>query len=153
MIELLNNMIYILSAIFYGFIFLGITNYILSSIFFVFPMNHKYDILNLKLNNTLTTRKVIIFVCLILILLTLSILSIISDYFEILLTIYIFYIVYKSFKYSKYDLLNYINYYSSDIFDWKKIYNLNVSEEIKVKCFSIHHKNYYYYKNSELQKG
>jgi hypothetical protein len=111
-------------------------------IFFIKPMRKKYDIMDSNL------KEIKYFYVLELIGVILSILYFViifllnKTYFFTIITIYIVISIIYYFKIKRYNILKYINHYSEDLFDWHKIYNLNIDEEIKKQCFVIHNKNY-----------
>lgn len=148
---------YVLSIILYFFylsLSIKLLNYIISSIFFVLPMEKEYKILkdNLYSANHFPSRYDLCLICTILIIFMLLLVKILSIWlfiftlFIILITSFIFYN-----RYIKYNILNYINLYSEDLFDWHKIYDLDIIDEtIKKECFAIHNINYEDFKFEHL---
>ena len=125
------------------FILFKCIDYIFKSIFFIKPMTEKYKILSDDLNNNIKDRYLIIFVCIVVVSL-LIIATYINNVFLYIINISIIFIygLIKYLKYSKYTFLDYINEYSCDLFDWYKIFELNIDEITKVKCFEIHNIDY-----------
>ena len=72
------------------------------------------------------------------------------------LLIYIYisdlYYRYYFFNYKNYNLLNYINEFSADLFDWYKIYELNIPQETKKACFHIHNIDYNNFKEIYIRR-
>ena len=140
--------------IFYLSISTRLLNYTMSSICFVFPMEKQYHVLSDNLHNTthfpsrydLCIVSLIFIIFMIMILKTLNIWLFIFTLFILLI---IFLISYN--KYKNYTILNYIDYYSADLFDWHKIYDLDIiDEQTKKKCFAIHNINYEDFKFEHL---
>lgn len=124
----------------------------ISSIYFIKPMRKKYDIMIPDIPRNIKSKYIFIFTEIILILFFFK-----ETYeesivlFASLITAYIIiYICYVS-KYKKYDLLEYIDWYSSDLFDWDKIYTLNIDVELRKQCFKIHNIDYDSYKEIYLR--
>lgn len=133
---------------------LVIINHIESRIFFIRRMRAKYDILiSIKDNRGLNEKIFNIggFAVLLLVL-SPSILIYPIIYatnkiiFICMIVFTIIFIIYNIYKYNKYDILEYINYYSYDLFDWDKIYEMNIDENTKRECFLIHNLDYDNYK-------
>lgn len=134
-----------------------VINHIESRIFFIKRMKAKYDILLLTKNRRKLDEKLFNLGGFLILLLILSpsifvypiIYAINKSIFLCMITFTIIFILYNIYKYSKYDILEYINYYSYDSFDWDKIYGINIDENIKRKCFSIHNISYDKYKRKK----
>jgi len=120
---------FVIVFIFYTSIVLGMLKYINRSLFFIRPMTKKYKIMAPDLHNNIKNRYFIMFIFNIII-------------FAILLFSFFLLSYYQHSIYKKYDILEYINEFSDDLFDWRKIYDLNIPEDIKKSCFLIHNKNY-----------
>ena len=116
--------------------------HIISKIFFISPLRKEYDILDSNIKDI----KYFWFLELIGIILSILYFFIIFLFskicFSILIIIYILICIIYYLKIKRYTILDYINYYSADLFDWKKIYNLDIDEDVKRKCFLIHNINY-----------
>lgn len=137
------------------FIFIKIvipmTKYVISSIFFIRPMTKKYKIMASDLSNDIKNRYVYILFAIILTGFYFKIIYITSIiFFETILIIYVAISIYNFYQYKKYDILEYINYFSADLFDWDKIYTLNIPEDIKKCCFAIHNIDYETYGETYL---
>jgi len=138
----------ILLFIFYSLIIIAMTNYIFSSIFFILPMKKKYKILasDIQKDNIKDRYGIILFHIFTIVLYFFILLKLNATMFFIVLAIYALLCLYYKYKYNKYDIIEYVNYFSKDLFDWDKIYNLNIDENIKKQCFYIHYLNYDKYK-------
>lgn len=134
---------FVIVFIFYTSIVLGMLKYINRSLFFIRPMTKKYKIMAPDLHNNIKNRYFLIFIFSIIILLYFYIMFIFNIIiFAILLFSFFLLSYYQHSIYKKYDILEYINEFSDDLFDWRKIYDLNIPEDIKKSCFLIHNKNY-----------
>lgn len=141
--DILEYIFGILGYIFYMFIAFSLTNYIIRSLFFIKPMCNKYKIMASDLSNDISGRYPYIFISLLLIYFFGLFTYAINFYlFIIILIVYVYDVYFLINKYKKFNLLNYINEFSADLFDWEKIYCLNIDEDIKRKCFQIHFLNY-----------
>lgn len=150
---LFSTFMFAFEFIFYTLIILAMLNYINRNLFFIKPMSKKYKIMASDLNNDIKNRYLIIFIFCIIILLYFYILFKFNIViFAILLFLFFIFLYYQYSNYKKYDILEYINEFSEDLFDWYKIYELNISEDIKRSCFLIHNKNYERFKKLYILK-
>lgn len=82
----------------------------------------------------------------------------INSYIPIIVCIiYVIFSILYFNKYIKFTILNYIDEFSADLFNWYKIYELHIDEEIKQACFAIHYIDYdafkeQYYEYLTIQK-
>lgn len=153
MLTVLEYIIAIFAYLFYMFITFLCTNYIVRSLFFIKPICNKYKIMASDLSNDIRDR----YPCFLISSLIICSFGLftceISFYlFIIIIIAYIYYIHFLIKKYQKYDLLNYIDEFSADLFDWEKIYNLYISEDIKRQCFKIHYLDYDEFEKNYLEK-
>lgn len=151
-----NIFFYIQNIVLYIFclsLLIGNLNYILCSFCFILPMKKKYKILTNDLcnNDYFPSRYDLCIVSAIFIVFMLSLLYVINIWLFIL-TLFVFFSVYliSHNKYKNYTILNYIDYYSADLFDWHKIYDLYIDENIKRQCFYIHNIDYDNFKDRHL---
>lgn len=127
-------------------------NYILKSIFFIIPMEKKYKIMSQDLSNGFEGRYVYILISTaIIIFYLILIFNLHNILFYIVTSSLLLYIIYKYKKYQKYNILNYVNEFSKDLFDWYKIYELNIDDQTKRNCFKIHNINYKDFKNKYIK--
>lgn len=149
--EISDLLKYIIFYLFWFFISTKTLKYVMYVLYFVLPMRKKYNILqdDIKSNTGIYI--------LTLLALSFNILFIILSYVVyiylliFLIPIYIFLIKKWKKLYSHYDLLEYINNYSSNLFNWKSIYNLNIDEKLKKECFAIHYINYEEFEKNYIQ--
>lgn len=150
---MLENLIGVCTYLFYGYICLVCLNYIMKSLFFIRPMASCYKIMAPDLSNDIRGRYPYILFSVGLILFFMKLTYYINIYlFIIFFCIYIIDIVFLFSKYDDFGLLEYINEFSADLFDWEKIYNLYVSEDLKRQCFKIHYLDYDEFEKQYLQK-
>lgn len=126
-----------------AFIVLKPFDYILRSLFFIKPMMKKYKIMASDLSNDIKDRYWIMLlfsIPIVLVLFGTYNTNLIS--FFITISILFIYGLIKYYKYSNYSIINFVNEFSYDLFDWYKIYELKISEDIKKKCFLIHNIDY-----------
>lgn len=149
----MENLIVFICSTFYFFIIIILLKYIISSIFFIRPMDNKYDILCSDIKRgikgripymTLSVSIIVLFFYLIYFGLENKI------PFWIFLLLFVLIAVLYIRKYKKYDILEYIDNYSADLFDWDKIYILDIDENIKKQCFKIHNISYDEYKETYI---
>lgn len=126
-----------------AFIVIKSFDYILRSLFFIKPMMKKYKIMASDLSNDIKDRYWIMLlfsIPIVLVLFGTYNTNLIS--FFITISILFIYGLIKYYKYSNYSIINFVNEFSYDLFDWYKIYELKISEDIKKKCFLIHNIDY-----------
>lgn len=153
----MNTTITIILCLLWYIVSLVTINFIESRIFFIKRMRTKYDILLLTKNKRKLDEKSFNLGGFVILLLILSpsilvypiIYAINKSIFLCMIVFTIIFILYNIYKYCKYDILEYINYYSYDSFDWDKIYGIDIDENIKRECFSIHNINYDKYKREK----
>lgn len=132
-----------------------IINYIMSRLYFLKPMKQKYNIELItekesKLHSIIISL-ILIFIISLLVSIYVALYFTNKQVFYIMILICVILIIYDFKKYKKYDILEYINYYSADLFDWDKIYELNIDENLKRNCFAIHNINYDTYKDRYMR--
>lgn len=150
---MIENFFYIIGILFWIIISLFIINHIESRIFFISRMKKKYDIIK-PLEKQKKDEKIFniggFIVWGLFLSPSLIIYPLMYIYSKIMciimISIVLLFFFYYMNKYKKYDILEYIDYYSADMFDWDKVYELNIDEDIKRKCFTIHNKIYDNYK-------
>lgn len=153
MLTIFEYIMYILTCLFYIYITFLCINYIVRSLFFIKPMCNKYKIMASDLSNDIKGRYPYILISLLTISSLLYITYAINFYlFIFLIFAYTCDIYFLIKKYQKFDLLHYINEFSEDLFDWEKIYNLYISEDIKKQCFQIHYLDYDEFEKHYLEK-
>lgn len=147
--NLLFYILYIVLYVFYLSISIKLLNYIICSLYFILPMEKKYRVLTEDLyiqhfpsRYDLCIISAVFIIFMLFLLYSLNKLIFIITFF---LLIVIFFISSKQYK--KCNILDYIHHFSEDLFDWKKIYNLNIDEKIKKECFKIHNINYENFNN------
>ena len=140
--------------LFYILLFIVIvcmTKDIICTVCFIRPMRKKYDILVDDISKNINGKYMFLILEIILIFLYFR-----GIYFEniifsiIILIVYAIITSYYIYKHKKYDILNYIDTYSYDLFNWDKIYELRIDEDLKKQCFSIHNIEYEAYKETYL---
>ena len=151
MFELIRN---IIIYIFYTIIIITMTNYIFLSLFFILPMKKKYKIMidKIQKDNIKDRYGIILFSVVNILIYFFILLKINETIFLITLILYILLCIYYKYKYSKYDIIEYIDYFSKDLFNWDKIYTLNIDENTKRECFYIHYLDYDKYKKESTGK-
>ena len=133
----------IIATLFFIIVTLPCFNYILKSLIFIKPLTEKYKIMAPDLSNNINGRFKFIFICLIIILYVLYLLKDNLIFFFIYIFILTLYGIYLYRLYSHFTILNFIDEFSSDLFDWHKIYSSTlIDQETKIKCFQIHHLDY-----------
>ena len=121
--------------------------YILSSLFFIIPISKKYKILADEVSSKNTSRYILCFIitlfiiCCFYLLYKINCLSCI-----IFIGLFILETIALTQFYKKFTILDYINHYSADLFNWYKIYKLNIDNKVKEACFEIHNIDINYYK-------
>ena len=135
-----------------------IIKYIISRMCFIQPMKNKYAILiDIKTDKTraIITKAIVGIVLICFLVYPLFLILYLYHNSKILLilslTIALLFFLYFWNKYRKYEIFEYINYYSTDLLDWDKIYELEINDNIKRKCFEIHNINYDTYKDTYLK--
>ena len=138
--------------IFYGLITIGCFNYIIKSLFFIRPIMKKYDIKSNDCENNIKGRYPLMAFCFFVIIFFIYCIKLFNNYlFFAVICIYLVLGIVLISKYKKFNILNYLNEFSEDLFDWDKIYVLNINKELKEKCFKIHNKDYNSYKETYLK--
>lgn len=145
--DIINKIINIIEIlfcyIFYGAIIFFSIRYIVKSLCFINPITKKYNIMTGNPKTNIIGRN---FICLFnFVVITLStyasFLSINNlIYYELIA--YIIISLYFILKFRKYTIVDYVAEFSEDVLDWNRIYNLDIDEEIKKKCFAIHSISY-----------
>ena len=116
---------------------------IIATVCFIKPMTQKYDIMTSDIPKKLKGKYIIIFFEIIVSIVYFYCIFIINKtVFSVLLIMYVLISLYYINKYSEFDILEYLRMYSLDLFDWDKIYKLNLDSEIKKQCFTIHNIDY-----------
>lgn len=143
-IDKVINIIEILCCyVFYGIIIFFSLRYIFKSLCFINPINKKYNIMigNPK-TNIIGRYLICLFNIIIITLLTYTSFLYINNLIYYELVAYIIISLYFILKFRKYTIIDYVAEFSDDVLDWKRIYNLDIDEEIKKKCFAIHSISY-----------
>lgn len=129
--------------IFYGAIIFFSIRYILKSLCFINPITKKYNITNCNQKTTIIRRNIICIFDFVIITLLTYISYLFNHnliYYELIA--YTGISLYFIIKFKKCTVIDYVSEFSEDLFDWNKIYNLNIDEETKKMCFAIHSKPY-----------
>lgn len=122
-----------------------------STLWFVKPMRRKYDIMASDVQRNISGKYLFLFFELVFIILNLIIIySLNKILWAITLIIQLVMCIYYINKYKNYGILEYVNWYSADLFDWDKIYSLNIRPDVKKQCFKIHNMDYDNYKETYL---
>lgn len=145
----MQDIIIYICATFYFGIVLRVFNYIIKSLFFIKPMGEKYDILCSEVANGIKGRIIYIILSFLIIwhffyLIYFGLETKIP--FLIYLTVFLLFGIICLIKYKKYDIIQYISQYSTELYDWNKVYKLNIDENIKEYCFALHKINYKLFK-------
>lgn len=134
---------YIIVVLFFICVTLPCFNYILKSLIFIKPFTEKYKIMAKDLGNNIHGRFKFILICIMIIFYVLYSFKNNLIIFFLYTLVLIVYGIYLYRLYSHFTILNFINEFSSDLFDWHKIYSSTlIDQETKIKCFQIHHLDY-----------
>ena len=138
-----DNIFYVLIYFSLVLFFIPCLNYIVRFTVFIIPYSKKYDIMADDLNKTNVSRYIIILINFAILFFITYLGSIYNKIFPLIAVfIYTFLAIIYINKYKKYNIVNYINEFSEDLFNWYKIYDLDIPEELKRECFKIHNKDY-----------
>lgn len=145
-----------ITNIIFVILFLFLINFFLikditSTLWFIKPMRKKYDIMASDVPKNISGKYLFLFFELVLIILNLIIIYFLNKFvWTITLIIHLILCIYYIYKYKNYGILEYVDWYSADLFDWDKIYSLNIMRDIKKQCFKIHNIDYDNYKETYL---
>lgn len=141
----------ILGLLIYFLITIALSYNMILNLLFVKPMRKKYNIMAPDISRNISLGVILIELIVIIIYFYFCYNLFNNLLFILSLIVNILLIFNYILKIKKYTILDYMKLYSTDLFDWDKIYSLNIEEHIKKEIFKLHYIDYNSYKDTYIK--